>query len=296
MRKRKRAPGLGEFLSLFTGVQGVPNWAVPLSILGTLLLGLLINDLFAMTGTTKILGISTRAWVYLGILVVAILIYLGLTFIPRRPWKIQMEDQEPVGKGGLILQISTLSFRGPPPVEAQAVISKIRQTPVSDLSIDDFNLLKDSNLYPAFSAAEYHIKQKTLIHCWMITTMDTDQENGSHDIPPLLEKWLQVAYPHAEVRFDYGEDLQVKPRDYAGLWEKVDNLFNKSSLKDEYIIADITSGTKPMSIGIALACLPTGRTMQYMTTNSDWRGNPIPKGEMHPILIDIDPYLEGTSD
>ncbi|WP_051470164.1 hypothetical protein [Fischerella sp. PCC 9605] len=57
------------------------------------------------------------------------------------------------------------------------------------------------------------------------------------------------------------------------------------------IVADITGGTKMMSVALAMACIPPRRRMQYMDSQRDWQGNPLPTGEMKPVVIDIDPIL-----
>jgi len=68
----------------------------------------------------------------------------------------------------------------------------------------------------------------------------------------------------------------------------VDKIFQSADYKDEKIVADITGGTKMMSIALTLACIPPKRLLQYMDSQRDWEGNPLEKGEMKPTLIDID--------
>ncbi|NJM69632.1 MAG: hypothetical protein HC862_05050 [Scytonema sp. RU_4_4] len=46
-----------------------------------------------------------------------------------------------------------------------------------------------------------------------------------------------------------------------------------------------------MSVALAMVCILPRRQMQYMDSQRDWQGNPLPKGEMKPVVIDIDPIL-----
>ena len=70
-----------------------------------------------------------------------------------------------------------------------------------------------------------------------------------------------------------------------------EKIFRDSAYKDEVIVADITGGNKMMSIALALACIPSGRRMQYMDTRN-WQGDSLPYGHMTPIAIDIDPIIQ----
>ena len=160
------------------------------------------------------------------------------------------------------------------------------------LKPEDFQDLLGSNLEPPLRAVEYHYKTGSLRDCYLIATLDTDHESGSKDVPPVLEKWFKALYPESSVVFHHGDSLCVSSRDYVELWRLVDKLFLTSTHKPEHIIADVTSGTKLMSVGVALACLPEKRTMQYMSAGRDWRGEPLKEGQLTPILVDIDPFLE----
>lgn len=74
-----------------------------------------------------------------------------------------------------------------------------------------------------------------------------------------------------------------------------EKIFRESGYKEEVLLADITGGTKMMSVALALACIPPGRRMQYMDSERDWQGNPVPTGNLAPVLLDADPILYPTT-
>ncbi|MEB3181851.1 MAG: hypothetical protein VKL59_22880, partial [Nostocaceae cyanobacterium] len=116
-----------------------------------------------------------------------------------------------------------------------------------------------------------------------------DTVTGSVETAQILEKYLRYQYG---ARLDiYNRGLMVKDGDYRRLWQLGEQIFQNSDLQPETIVADITGGTKMMSIALAMACIPLGRQMQYMDRERDWEGNPLPAGEMKPIVIDINPMF-----
>jgi hypothetical protein len=122
------------------------------------------------------------------------------------------------------------------------------------------------------------------------TEKDSRKTKGSEDSGVLLEKYIRFKYPGNSLEI-HRDGLIVKDYDFIGLWNKVENIFNSSVYKDKVIIGDITGGTKMMSVALAMACIPPKRLMQYMDADRDWRGEPVPTGNIVPVLIDIDPIL-----
>jgi len=61
-------------------------------------------------------------------------------------------------------------------------------------------------------------------------------------------------------------------------------------LEPTEIIADITSGTKPMSAGMVLAALTEGLEMEYVESRRDVEGHPI-AGSQRVVLLGMDFYL-----
>ena len=50
-----------------------------------------------------------------------------------------------------------------------------------------------------------------------------------------------------------------------------------------------------MSVALSIACISPKRRLQYMDSKRDWQGNPLQKGEIKPMLIEIDPVIQGNS-
>jgi hypothetical protein len=111
----------------------------------------------------------------------------------------------------------------------------------------------------------------------------------------LAGNWIGLAF----VPMQYGterleihrERLSIRDYDYAGLWQLGEDIFRQSGYKSEFLVADITGGTKMMSVALAMTCVPSKRRMQYMDSQRDWQGNPLHQGEMRPVDVDVDPIL-----
>lgn len=296
-----RSPGQPVPLVDFIGrLIGQPNSILTLA---AFLMGLLSNILASLIGGWELLGISGNVWVA-GLLAAAVIL-LYLYFRRRQPGiRIEMVECRPTGKAGLILLLSPLDPRARGTQEeikrrmeeVQTAVGRISSLAESELTAADFAVFAETNWKPMLKAVEFHYNAGTLRTCWLIETEDVVEADGkvvkgSSGLGIVLERWFSYLYPQHEVDFVYGEEYRVKPRDYVRLWDTIDAIFRECPYKAEAVICDITGGLKLMSIGAALACLPAKRTMQYMATDRDWKGEPIPKGEIVPILVDIDPYL-----
>jgi len=291
----RRPASLADFLPLLVGQSNVAF------ALGAFLLGLLSNVLANLLGGWRI-GRITGSWIIVLLLALAV---VGIWDYYRRRTPVpvvEMVEGRPSGKAGLVLLLSTLDprARGAPKqcerrtAEVMAAAERILSPDPARCSESDFRALLGTNLEPELRAIEYHLAQGTLRHCWVIGTPDeTDDKGkvtkGSAYLGRVLQRWLDHLHPGHEVAFSPA--TEVRSRDYVTLWNAVDDIFRKSDLKANRVICDVTGGLKLMSIGAALACMGEGRTMQYMDARRDWKGDPVPKGEMAPILVDINPYL-----
>ncbi|MBN1657446.1 MAG: hypothetical protein JXA93_03545 [Anaerolineae bacterium] len=277
---------------------GQPNLTLAV---GAFVLGLLGNVLASALGDWSLWGISGNLIIILllGACVVGLYAYYRI----RRPGVvIEMKEEQPTGKAGLILLLSTLNPRasGTPDEikrkadETKAAAERIAAADPSSLLETDFAAMLNTNLEPALRALEFHLTEGTLRECWAIGTPDEavpggEARRGSAWLSCVLERWFNHLHPDNSVHF--AEPCQVSPHDYVSLWNHVDSIFRTSPYRARHIICDITGGLKLMSVGASLACLSEGRTMQYMATNRDWKGDPVPKGQMVPVLVDVNPYL-----
>lgn len=288
---RKEKPiRLRTLATALMGAPDAPLWVVPTWFAGALLVNKASDAL--------------RLPALLAVALALMALYLIRAWWTRRKTEIvpELTEAEPPGKRGMVLPLSTIALIGGTQ-EERAHLEKVLER-LQDNSIqpndDDFLALARTNLEAAFRAVEYHFNKNTLRDCWLITTKEvTDArgnmlERGSGPAAPILERWFYHVYPNApnQLQFHYGPELQVGPRDYAMMWLLVDELFEKAPYKADQLIVDITPGTKPMSIALALACLEPGRTMQYLASGRHpVTGEILPGGQRRPVLIDIQPYL-----
>ena len=71
----------------------------------------------------------------------------------------------------------------------------------------------------------------------------------------------------------------VSPADAQDTFERVNRVYRESGFEAKDIIADFTGGTKPMTTGMIMACLPPKRELEYVSLSSD--------RQMHgPFLVD----------
>jgi len=57
------------------------------------------------------------------------------------------------------------------------------------------------------------------------------------------------------------------------------------------VIADITGGTKPLTAGMVLAAITSGKRIEYVESERDAQGNPIPQ-TLRVVLAGTAFYLE----
>lgn len=209
-----------------------------------------------------------------------------LTFQPTK--------EQPSAARGLILLLSPYDPRDAALKDERTLrplIDHIKKTSCENLTNNDFDNINlfNSNLRPQIKAVEYHLQQGKLQDLWLITSQSYDLVKGSEDAALILDKFIRFRYkdkPNV-----HREGLSAKEWDYRGLWELGEKIFRESGYKEEVLLADITGGTKMMSVALAMACIPPGRRMQYVYSERDWQGNPLPQGAIDPVVIDVDPIL-----
>lgn len=194
---------------------------------------------------------------------------------------------------GLILLLSPYSVKDPAlanPMTLNPLIEALLQNnELSDRDFDSIGLWQ-SNLVPQIRAIDYHYQQGELREVWLITTESYEQVKGSEVAALILERYLST-FINTDRLLIHREGKAIREYDYNGLWQLGEQIFRRSGYRNELLLADITGGNKMMSVAIAMACIAPGRRMQYMDSKRDWQGNPVPQGEMSPIVIDIDPIL-----
>lgn len=204
--------------------------------------------------------------------------------------KVTYEKISPQPSPGLILSISPYSPRKSELKDKKIIDPLFKIILESDKpNQSDFDKIDiyNSNLKPPLEAINYHRQNNKLRELWLISTKVDDIGQGSETTARILEKYL---------KFKYGDLLTIHQHpvlenNYYEIYQTVDNIFQSAGYKNESIVADITGGNKMMSIALTLACIPSKRFLQYMDSPRDLQGQPLEKGEMKPILIDIDPII-----
>ena len=167
-------------------------------------------------------------------------------------------DVNPIGANsghkGLIcsvsapLPVSTLPSRQP------EVIEKLIQD--NDHPTDE---LLRTPIGPTLKALDLH--QKDLIHCWLVASEDSTPYFAT------IEQASKKYYPRVTIHRVLVPDVycNIDP-----VYEAVHNIFNscatetQDKVQPRDIITDVTSGTKIMSIAMAVACLDADRKIQYI--------------------------------
>jgi hypothetical protein len=202
--------------------------------------------------------------------------------------------EPPPAARGLILLLSPYDPRSPhlrDPATLRPLLNRIMTQPQQGLGEQDFAAINlfESNLRPQIKAVEFHSRQRSLQDVWLIASQTTANTRGSEDAAQLLEMYLRFKYP---AQFNvHREGLSAPEWDYKRLWQIAETVFRHSPHKEELVVADVTGGTKMMSVALAMACIPPGRRMEYVYSERDSQGNPLPGGAVEPVVIDIDPIL-----
>jgi hypothetical protein len=206
-----------------------------------------------------------------------------------------LTKEKPQPARGLILLLSPYNpGRGDatlanPEVLNPRIKELLQQESPTDADFDTIQLWK-SNLVPQIRAIDYHLQEGKLQDVWLITTDSYEGVNGSEGAAKILQKYIETLFGATKLRV-HREGYTVREYEYFKLWRLGEQIFRQSGYRNDVLVADITGGNKMMSVAIAMACIQPGRRMQYMDSQRDWQGNPLAKGEMSPVLIDIDPML-----
>ncbi|NJL64356.1 MAG: hypothetical protein HC903_24215 [Methylacidiphilales bacterium] len=210
--------------------------------------------------------------------------------------KFSVKPKSPKAAKGLMLLLSPYSPRNPA-IKSEKVIAPLIETiidtQVENLQEADFDAIDlfNSNLVPQIKAVEYHMNADKLRDVWLITSKNHGNVKGSETSADILNKYLRFKY--GKFLKVYYDNLSVKDLDYNALSALGEKIFQESGYTNEFIVADITGGTKMMSVALAMACVKPGLKMQYMDSTRDWQGNPLQTGDMKPVGIDVFPIIYG---
>lgn len=125
----------------------------------------------------------------------------------------------------------------------------------------------------ALAALEHH--SPALKHCWLIVTPEMQASAGE-----TIAQFPAVRFSALSISNLYNAQA---------CYEIVRHIYQQGvgnmGLRPEQVIADITGGTKPMTMGMIVACLEGGFAIEHVPTKYDSNGNP--QGPLPPIEIRV---------
>ena len=120
-----------------------------------------------------------------------------------------------------------------------------------------------SNEQTLSEALRYHAP--TLRHCWLLVTPEYQSKAGA-----FIHEYTGVTFSVLPVKSLY---------DTQACYNLVRDIYKSNGagtgIPAHEIISDITGGTKPLSMGMVLACLEGGYAIEHVPTKFDSTGNPI---------------------
>lgn len=132
-------------------------------------------------------------------------------------------------------------------------------------------ILLVSNPNSVMHSIKYHfLDNRGLQFIWLIPSNDEEQEKFG---PPSIALAQEIKQQCKSLAKAQGGVLEVSicdpvsPADAQDTFECVNRIFRISDLKAHEIIADFTGGTKPMTVGMIMACLPRERELEYVPYN-----------------------------
>lgn len=195
--------------------------------------------------------------------------------------------------GGLILfamdrsQRRDIDVRVGPVAPRLGLIVLVSQGPVDEL--------------PARGAIDHHLPM--LRYLWLVCSrkpLKEPWEAGTQAEPPTKPRpKSQSSYTNAHTLYDRyrGEIdrvdiLQIDDQDNPSeVFAKVQHAYQEATrlgLRPEEIVADVTGGTKSMTIGLALAGIPASRDLQVMRPSEyDDYGFAVRDAPSHATLVDV---------
>ncbi len=124
----------------------------------------------------------------------------------------------------------------------------------------------------AMHAIQYHLQDRgPLESVWLVPS--NGREEDKYGAPTLDEaeaikierkNLAQARGCHLRVEI---HEMGVSPGDAQDTFDYVNRIFRRGGFKPSEIIADFTGGTKPMTVGMVMACLPRDRELEYVPYN-----------------------------
>jgi hypothetical protein len=135
-------------------------------------------------------------------------------------------------------------------------------------------------------ALEYHYQRDGARHCWVVMERNAPSIQNAYDQLTdeiLKNEWDIQAHP-----------VYIAHLDAKSAYEAVHTIFvreaEEEGLSPGQVIADITSGTKPLTAGMLLAAITVNGNLEYIESERDDKGQVI-EGSQQVVLVDTQFYL-----
>jgi hypothetical protein len=139
-------------------------------------------------------------------------------------------------------------------------------------------ILLVSNPESAMYAIAYHASQGRLEQVWLLPSDERDVEQFGMSTLPKAEEIRQRCadqFPRLTVEVI---KHRISPADSQDTFDQVNRIYRQCGYEPGEMIADFTGGTKPMSVGMIMACLPSERELEYVSYSG---------GQSHgPFVVD----------
>jgi hypothetical protein len=148
-------------------------------------------------------------------------------------------------------------------------------------------ILLVSNPDSALFAIKHHLLAGPLEKVWLVPSHGHDAAFfGPGSAPTAVEikkRAEELAAQQGRALVVVIDPRGVSPANAQETYDCVRGVFRQGPLPPEDVIADFTGGTKPMTVGMIMACLNAGRELEYVSLHP-------PTKTMHgPFLIDYRP-------
>jgi len=156
-------------------------------------------------------------------------------------------------------------------------------------------ILLVSNPDSAMFAIQYHfVQNKTLQHVWLIPSDSSQEATYGKSTLAIAQTIKQRCLDLAQAENRSFEvsiiEKGVAPGEAQETFDLVNRIFRNSGFTDKEMVADFTGGTKPMTVGMIMACLTSERELEYVSFNLQT------KASHGPFVIDYRPSLFNLPD
>jgi hypothetical protein len=135
-------------------------------------------------------------------------------------------------------------------------------------------------------ALGHHRKGGGAAHCWLVMK---SHMKSVQDAFQRVSDWVSEGGMEIQLH-----PLYIHELDAQQAYQAVQGIFSQGAaeagLEPGQVIADITGGTKQLTAGMVLAALTTGGALEYVESDRDAEGQPIP-GTLRVIQVDTTFYV-----